>query len=328
MPEWNRWSEDDVALIAMPIFHIGGSGFGMQTLINGAKGVIAREFDPNRVLDFIAQDRITKIFMVPAAMQIVVRHPKAREVDYSCIKYILYGASPIPLELLRECMAVFGCGFAQMYGMTETTGTIVVLPPEDHDPAGNPRMRSAGKPLAGVEIAILDDAGNRLPPGQVGEIATRSVANMAGYWNLAEATAKTIDEEGWLRTGDAGYVDEDGYVYIHDRVKDMIISGGENVYSAEVEQAIYQHRDVAECAVIGIPDEQWGEIVHAVVRAKPGTSPTAESIIAHCRALIANYKCPRSIAIRNEPLPVSGAGKILKTELRRPYWAGKERAVN
>lgn len=327
MPEWNRWSEDDVALIAMPIFHIGGSGFGMQTLINGAKGVIAREFDPNRVLDFIAQDRITKIFMVPAAMQIVVRHPKAREVDYSCIKYILYGASPIPLELLRECMAVFGCGFAQMYGMTETTGTIVVLPPEDHDPAGNPRMRSAGKPLAGVEIAILDDAGNRLPPGQVGEIATRSVANMAGYWNLAEATAKTIDEEGWLRTGDAGYVDEDGYVYIHDRVKDMIISGGENIYPAEVENAIFGHPDVADVAVIGVPDPKWGEAVKAIVVKRPGHEPRADDIIAYARERIAAYKAPKSIDFI-EALPRNPSGKILRRELREPYWAGKERRVN
>ncbi|HSM96729.1 MAG TPA: fatty acid--CoA ligase [Rhizomicrobium sp.] len=325
--EWNKWSADDVSLVAMPVFHIGGTGWGITGLVNGAKGVVAREFDPNKVLDFIEKDKISKIFMVPAAMQIVVRNPRAREVDYSRMKYILYGASPIPLDLLRECMEVFGCGFVQMYGMTETTGTIVALPPEDHDPKGNPRMRSAGKPLPGVEVVILDENGNRLPPRQVGEIATRSIANMAGYWNLDEATARTIDQEGWLRTGDAGYMDEDGYVYIHDRVKDMIITGGENVYPAEVENAIFGHPDVADVAVIGVPDEKWGEAVKAVVVPKPGRNPGAEEIITWARERIAGYKTPKSVDFI-EALPRNPSGKILRRELREPYWAGNERRVN
>ena len=325
--EWNTWQDGDISLVAMPVFHIGGSGWGITGLVNGAKGIVAREFDPHKVLDFIEKDRITKIFMVPAAMQIVVRHPRAREVDYSAIKYIMYGASPIPLELLRECMDVFGCGFVQMYGMTETTGTIVALPPEDHDPAGNERMRSAGKPLPGVEVAILDEAGNPLPPRQVGEIATRSIANMAGYWNMPEATAKTIDPEGWLRTGDAGYLDEDGYVYIHDRVKDMIITGGENVYPAEVENAIFGHPDVADVAVIGVPDEKWGEAVKACVVPKAGRNPKQEDIIAWARARIAGYKTPKSVDFI-QALPRNPSGKILRRELREPYWAGKERRVN
>ena len=324
---WNRWSPADVSLVAMPVFHIGGTGWGIMGLYNGAKGVIAREFDPNRVLDFIEQDRISKMFMVPAAMQIVVRHPRAREVDFSCLKYLLYGASPIPLDLLKECMEVFGCGFVQMYGMTETTGTIVALPPEDHDPAGNPRMRSAGKPLPGVEIAILDEEGKALGPHQVGEIATRSAANMTGYWNLAEATAKTIDADGWLRTGDAGYLDEDGYVYIHDRVKDMIITGGENVYPAEVENAIFGHPGVADVAVIGVPDERWGEAVKAIVVAKPGAAPTPAEIIAWARENIAAFKAPKSVDFIGA-LPRNPSGKILRRELREPYWAGIGRRVN
>ncbi|MGN6515874.1 MAG: fatty acid--CoA ligase, partial [Rhizomicrobium sp.] len=254
---WNRWEADDISLVAMPVAHIGGSGWGLMGLRNGATGIVAREFDPGSVLDFIANDRVSKIFLVPAAIQIVLRDPRARSTDYSRMKTIGYGASPIPLELLREAVEVFGCGFAQMYGMTETTGTIVALPPEDHDMKGGPRMRAAGKPLPEVEIKIIDEAGNTVKTGEVGEIATRSVWNMAGYWNLPEATAKTIDKDGWLRTGDAGYMDEDGYVYIHDRVKDMIISGGENVYPAEVESAIYGHPDVADVAVIGVPDEKW-----------------------------------------------------------------------
>ena len=327
MAAWNKWNDSDVSLVAMPIFHIGGSGWGITGIVNGAKGIVAREFDPHKVLDYIEQDGITKIFMVPAAMQIVVRHPRAREIDYSGIKYILYGASPIPLDLLRECMEVFGCGFVQMYGMTETTGTIVALPPEDHDPAGNERMRSAGKALPGVEIAILDEAGKPLPPRTVGEIATRSIANMAGYWNMDEATAKTIDAEGWLRTGDAGYMDEDGYIYIHDRVKDMIISGGENVYPAEVENAIFGHPDVADVAVIGVPDEKWGEAVKACVVRKPGTDPTPEDIIGWARARIAGFKAPKSVDFI-EALPRNPSGKILRRELRDPYWAGKTRRVN
>jgi fatty-acyl-CoA synthase len=327
VPNWNRWSNDDISLVAMPVFHIGGSGWGISGIVNGAKGVVAREFDPSRVLDFIEKDKVTKFFMVPAALQIVVRSPRAREVDYSAIKYIMYGASPIPLELLRECMDVFGCGFVQMYGMTETTGTIVALPPEDHDPKGNARMRSAGKPLPGVEVVVLDENGKPLPPRQVGEIATRSIANMAGYWNMDEATAKTIDKDGWLRTGDAGYLDEDGYIYIHDRVKDMIISGGENIYPAEVENAIFGHPDVADVAVIGVPDPKWGEAVKAVVVKKPGRDPKPEDIIAYTRERIAGYKTPKSIDFI-DTLPRNPSGKILRRELREPYWAGKERRVN
>ncbi|MBA4794387.1 fatty acid--CoA ligase [Phenylobacterium sp.] len=324
---WNSWGPDDVSLVAMPVAHIGGTGWGIVGLYNGAKGVVAREFDPFKVLDFIEGDGVSKMFMVPAALQIVVRQPRAREVDYSRLRYILYGASPIPLDLLRECMEVFGCGFVQQYGMTETCGTIVYLPPEDHDPAGNPRMRSAGLPMPGVEIKIIDEAGNSLPPNTVGEVATRSGANMAGYWNMAEATAATVGEDGWLRTGDAGYLDEDGYLFIHDRVKDMIISGAENIYPAEVENAIYGHPDVAEVAVIGVPDERWGEAVKAIVAPKPGTRPDPADIIAFARTRIAHFKAPRSVDFI-DALPRNASGKILRRQLREPYWEGRERRVN
>jgi acyl-CoA synthetase (AMP-forming)/AMP-acid ligase II len=188
-------------------------------------------------------------------------------------------------------------------------------------------MRSAGKPLPGVEVVIIDEAGNRLPPRQVGEIATRSMANMAGYWNLPEATSKTIDNEGWLRTGDAGYLDEDGYVYIHDRVKDMIISGGENIYPAEVENAIFGHPDVADVAVIGVPDAKWGEAVKAIVVRKPGREPSPDEIIGFARQRIAAYKAPKSVDFI-EALPRNPSGKILRRELREKYWEGKERRVN
>ncbi|WP_374386050.1 fatty acid--CoA ligase [Sandaracinobacter sp.] len=324
---WNDWGPDDISLVAMPVAHIGGTGWGLVGLVNGAKGVVAREFDPLKVLDYIEHDRVSKMFMVPAALQIVVRQPRARQVDYSRMKYILYGASPIPLDLLRECMEVFGCGFCQQYGMTETTGTIVYLPPEDHDPAGNQRMRAAGLPLPGVEIKVVDADGNEVPRGEVGEVATRSYANMAGYWKLDEATASTIGSDGWLRTGDAGYMDEDGYLFIHDRVKDMIISGGENVYPAEVESAVYGHPAVAEVAVIGVPDEKWGEAVKAVVVPKPGMTIDPDEIIAFARSRIAAFKAPKSIDVI-AALPRNASGKILRRELRAPYWAGKTRQVN
>lgn len=324
---WNDWGPDDISLVAMPVAHIGGTGWGLVGLVNGAKGVVAREFDPLKVLDYIEHDRVSKMFMVPAALQIVVRQPRARQVDYSRLNYILYGASPIPLDLLRECMEVFGCGFCQQYGMTETTGTIVYLPPEDHDPAGNQRMRAAGLPLPGVEIKIVDAEGNTLPVNEVGEVATRSYANMAGYWKLDEATAATMGADGWLRTGDAGYLDEDGYLYIHDRVKDMIISGGENIYPAEVESAVYGHPAVAEVAVIGVPDEKWGEAVKAVVVAKPGASIDPDEIIAFARGRIAAFKAPKSVDVI-AALPRNASGKILRRELREPYWAGKARRIN
>ena len=325
--DWNTWGPSDVSLVAMPVAHIGGTGWGLVGFYNGATGVVAREFDPFKVLDFIERDRISKMFMVPAALQIVVRQPRAREVDFSRLKFILYGASPIPLDLLRECMEVFGCGFAQQYGMTETTGTVVYLPPEDHDPEGTPRMRGAGRAMPGVELKVVDEQGASLPPNTVGEVAVRSKTNMKGYWRQDEATRKTVDAEGWLRTGDAGYLDEDGYLYIHDRVKDLIITGAENVYPAEVESAIYGHPAVAEVAVIGVPDDRWGEAVKAMVVLKPGAEPDPASIIAFARTRIAAYKAPKSVDFI-PALPRNASGKILRRELREPFWAGRERRVN
>jgi long-chain acyl-CoA synthetase len=325
---WNEWNEGEVNYVAMPVAHIGGTGWGLVGLINGVKNVVARDFNPMEALEAIQRERIAKMFMVPAALQFIIRQPRAREIDYSSLTHILYGASPMPVDLLRECMDVFGCKFVQQYGMTETTGTVVYLPPEDHDPKGAARMRSAGVPMPGVEIAILDADGKQLPPNQTGEIATRSAANMKGYWRKPGATDATINAEGWLRTGDAGYLDEDGYLYIQDRIKDMIITGAENVYPAEVENAIHGHPHVAEVAVIGVPDDTWGESVKAIVVPKPGATLDAADIIAFARSRIAHYKAPRSVDFREAPLPRSASGKILRRELREPYWAGRERRVN
>jgi fatty-acyl-CoA synthase len=221
----------------------------------------------------------------------------------------------------------FGCQFAQAYGMTETTGTVVMLPPEDHDPNGSPRMRAAGRPVPGVELKIVDATGQPVPTGQVGEIVTRSSSNMIGYWKQPEATARTKTADGWVHTGDAGYMDADGYVYIHDRVKDMIISGGENVYPAEVENAIYGHPDVADVAVIGVPDATWGEAVKAVCVPRPGHRVDADSVIAWARERIAGFKVPKSVDVVAE-LPRNPTGKILRRALRAPYWEGLDRQVN
>jgi acyl-CoA synthetase (AMP-forming)/AMP-acid ligase II len=324
---WEVSDPDEVTLLAMPCFHISGTGTGLGTMANGTGAVVLPEYDPTKALELIENFNIARIFLVPAAIQIMLNHPRVADVDFSRLKLITYGASPIPLELMRAAIDRFGCGFVQMYGMTETSGTIVALDPEDHDPAGSPRMRSVGTPLAGVELKIIDEQGNELGPNEVGEIATRSSKNMKGYWNNPAATAATIDADGWLRTGDAGYLDADGYLFIHDRVKDMIISGGENVYPAEVENAVFSHPDVADVAVIGVPDEKWGEAVKACVVLKSGVTLSEAEVIAHARQHIAGYKCPKSVDFV-AALPRNPSGKVLRRELRAPYWEGRARAIN
>ncbi len=324
---WSQWEENEVVMVAMPCAHIGGTGLGVMALAAGREALVIAEFTPDAVFDAVEHGGVTRFFMVPAALHLLLLHPRCKTVDFSGLKYIIYGASPIPLDLLRECISMFGAQFLQAYGMTETTGTIVMLPPEDHDPNGNARMRAAGKALPGVELRIVDTAGNDCALGDVGEIVTRSTNNMQGYWNLPEASAKTMTADGWVYTGDAGYMDADGYLFIHDRVKDMIISGGENIYPAEVESAIYGHPAIQEVAVIGVPDEKWGEAVKAVCVPKPGTTVDEADIIAWARNRIAGFKVPKSIDVI-EALPRNPSGKILRKDLRAPYWEGRERQVN
>lgn len=324
---WSRWDDDEAILLCMPAAHIGGSGLAVAALTGCARGIVHAEFDAGAALEAIGQG-ITRFFIVPAALQMVIQHPNAAETDFSRLKYVMYGAAPIPLELLREAVTTMpNAGFMQCYGMTETTGTICVLPPDDHDLAGNDRMRSAGRAVPGVEIRIVDPAGHEVPLGTVGEIVTRSSANMGGYWNLPEATAATLSADGWVRTGDAAYMDADGYVFIQDRVKDMIISGGENVYPAEVESAIYGHPDVAEVAVFGVPDAKWGEAVKAACVPRPGHTIDEASVIAWARERIAGFKAPKSVDVI-AALPRNPTGKILRRALRDPYWEGRTRQVN
>jgi acyl-CoA synthetase (AMP-forming)/AMP-acid ligase II len=324
--EWNDWSDRDVSLVAMPSFHIGGVGYGVWGLRSGAMNIVVSEFDPGATLELIETRGISKMFLVPSAIRMVVQHPKAQHTDFSNIKYIMYGASPIPLDLLRQAVEVFKCGFVQLYGMTETTGAATYLPPQDHAMGGNDRMRSAGKPYPGVELKVVDEAGKPVPPRTVGEICIKSKANMLGYWNLPDATAKTLIA-GYVHTGDAGYLDEDGYVYVHDRVKDMIVSGGENIYPAEVESALFGHPAVADVAVIGVPDDRWGEAVKAVVVLKPGQKATPDELIGFARTRIAGFKLPKTVDFIPE-LPRNPSGKVLKRELRKPFWEGRDRQVN
>jgi acyl-CoA synthetase (AMP-forming)/AMP-acid ligase II len=325
--DWMLADPGDPTIIAMPYGHIGGVGVALGAVNTGQELIIHAEYEPGAVLAAIQQHRVRRLFLVPAALGIMLRHPAAADADFSSIDTFMYGASPIPVELLKQGVARMGCGFAQVYGLTETWGSIVALPPEDHLPGREAKMSAAGKALPGVELMILGEDGAPLPPNTIGEVAIRSPNNMLGYWNRPEETARALIGDGWLRTGDAGLLDEEGYLFIQDRIKDMIISGAENVYPAEVESAIYGHPAVADVAVIGVPDPKWGEAVKAIVVLKPGAAPDPDAIIAHARERIAGFKLPKSVDFIPE-LPRNPSGKILRRELREPFWAGHARRVN
>jgi long-chain acyl-CoA synthetase len=322
--------ETSVNLAAMPLFHIGGGGWATAGQYVGASTVILRDLDPAALVRMIPELGITHGFVVPAVLQFMLMVPGVDEADFSSLKVLVYGASPISEEVLANSVTTFGCKFWQAYGLTETTGAVVNLPPEDHDVTGpnRHRLRSCGVPGPGVGLRIVDpDTGNDCPQGEVGEIWLSGVQIMKGYWNMPEETAKSINAEGWFRSGDAGYVDADGYVYIHDRVKDMIVSGGENVYPAEVENVLMGHPAIADCAVIGVPHDRWGETAKAVIVKKAGVEVTEQEIIDYARERLAKFKCPTSVDWV-DALPRNPTGKILKKDLRAPYWEGRTRNVN
>jgi long-chain acyl-CoA synthetase len=255
----------------------------------------------------------------------VLAAPGVDAADLSSLDLVVYGGSPISVELLRAGLATLGCRFMQLYGLTESTGLATILPPDEHEQGD--RLRSVGRPADGVELRVVDpDTGVDRPAGDVGEIWLRSAQIMAGYWRRAEETAEVLLTDGWLRTGDAAYVDADGYVFIHDRVKDMIVTGGENVYPAEVERALLAHPGVADVAVVGVPDDRWGETVKAVVVTLPDAA-SPEELIAFAREHLAHYKCPTSVDLVTA-LPRNASGKVLKRELREAYWAGRSRRVH
>jgi long-chain acyl-CoA synthetase len=326
--QW-RFTEDSVNLAMMPMFHIAGAGWSMVGLFYGCRTVVMRDVDPAEILRVIPEYGVTNAFMVPAVIQFLLLTPGVESTDFSSLRSLVYGASPITDKVLVQGMKTFGCEFIQVYGLTETTGAITQLDGSDHDLDHRPQLlRSCGRPYPWVEFRVVNvDTGEDSPTGVVGELWTRSHQNMKGYWNNPAATADAVTPDGWFRTGDAGYRDGDGYLYLHDRVKDMIVSGGENVYPAEVENALMKHPAVGDVAVIGVPDEKWGEAVKAIVVVSEGAAVSEADLIAFAREHLAGYKLPKSVDFATS-LPRNPSGKLLKRELREPYWAGVERRIS
>ena len=320
---------DALTLHIAPMFHLAALSRVILLSLLGLPSIFVPAFDAVAVMQTIERERITETLIVPTMLQALIMHPDFAKYDLSSLKSLTYGASPIAVPLLELALkALPNVEFTQGYGMTEAAPPISASGPENHnaEAIANGRLRSAGRPGLGVTVRIVDEQGREVPRGTVGEIIVRGPNIMLGYWNKPEETAEAL-RDGWMHTGDGAYMDDEGFIYIVDRFKDMIVTGGENVYSGEVESAIASHPAVAACAVIGVPCQQWGEAVHAVIVLKPGTHTASTDIIEHCRQQIAGYKTPKTVEFR-DALPLSGAGKILKRDLREPYWAGKSRAVN
>jgi acyl-CoA synthetase (AMP-forming)/AMP-acid ligase II len=312
-----RMDQSVIYLHAAPMFHAADIAMSLPVMQVAGTHVFVPRFDPKAVLENIAEHRVSFTLLVPTMIQYLLQQLAAAPADISSLKYFLYGASPMPQALLERAMAALPhVDFYQGYGMTEAVPATILSP--QHHKAGGARVRSAGRATYFAEVKVVDPSDRELSRGTVGEILIRGPMMMQGYWNQPKLSEDAL-RGGWMHTGDAGYMDEEGFVFVVDRLKDMIISGGENVFSAETENAIYQHPAVAMCAVIGIPHEEWGEQVHAVVLLKDGHQLTADELLQHCRKLIAGYKCPRSVEFTREPLPVSGVGKILKRQLRDRY---------
>lgn len=322
-------SSRDRTIHAAPLFHIAGSAMLFSLTTFGGSHAIIPGFEPKAFLRAVKNFDPTLSLLVPTMIAMLLLEPELEHTDTSNLDRLVYGASPISQAILKEAMAKMPeTRFIHAYGQTELAPIVTLLGSDYHVLEGpkSEKIRSVGQPVVAVEVEVVDPSDVELPRGQVGEVRVRGANAMLGYWNKPDQTAATL-RDGWVYTGDGGYMDEDGFLYIVDRVKDMVITGGENVFSAEVENAVMQYPGLAECAVIGIPDDTWGEAVHAIVVPREGEAPTAEAIISHCRDLIAHYKCPRTVEIRAEPLPKSGAGKIQKFELRAPYWKDRDRQV-
>ena len=316
-----------VGLHVAPLFHVAGVSLILQLTARHGCQVVLPGFEPGAALRAIEAEKVQETFMVPTMIRLLLEHEEFPQRDLRTLRTLLYGASPIDPTLQQQLLTLLPqLECCQLYGQTEAAPCVTALTPEHHRKGGDSRKRaSAGRPLGIAEVRVVDPAGTELPNGQVGEICVRGPTVMLGYWNKPELTAEAV-RDGWLHSGDAGYQDEDGFIYVVDRIKDMIISGGENVYSCEVEKALLSHPAVAMCAVIGVPDERWGERVHAVIVRQPDSTVLDSEIIAHCKSLIAGYKCPRTVEFRNA-LPLSAAGKLLKHVLREPYWRGRGRRI-
>jgi acyl-CoA synthetase (AMP-forming)/AMP-acid ligase II len=316
-----------VFLMPTPIFHAASMIPVLALPALGGTLVLAPRFDPGETLELCERHGVTRMGLVPTMLAMILNHPDFRPERLRSLDSLVYGASPMPEALLDRLMKLLpNVALAQGYGMTESSSILTLLTSEDHQKGGK-LLRSVGRALPGITLSIQDPEGNLLAPGETGEVCARGGNYMVEYWKKADATDEAF-RGGWYHSGDAGYLDEDGYLYLVDRVKDMIVTGGENVYSIEVENAVSTHPAVAQVAVIGVPHDVWGEAVHAVVVLRAGETATAEEIISHVKVSIAGYKTPKSVEFRTDPLPLSGAMKVLKRELREPYWAGRTRRVN
>ena len=327
-----KFGENDVWLHVAPMFHLADAWACYTLTMAGGSHVFIPGFAPVATLSAIQQYRVTKTILVPTMINFLINFPELKNYDTSSLDTMLFGASPMAVDRIQAAVKAFGPILCQAYGMTETAPLLTSMSRGwttfDGSEQDNRRLASCGRQVAGVTVRVVDEqTGEDVKPGQVGEIVARGPNVMLGYWKREQETADAL-RGGYMHTGDLATVDKDNFVYIVDRSKDMIISGGENVYSTEVENALYEHPDVLEVAVIGIPDERWGEAVLAIVVPRPNTSPTESALLEHCRSLIAGYKCPKQIVFQDDPLPKSGPGKILKTELRKPYWKETAKQVN
>jgi acyl-CoA synthetase (AMP-forming)/AMP-acid ligase II len=316
------------SLVVAPLFHASAVPTAFAPILRGGSLVIVERFDPGEVVRLLDEEEIGFAVLVPAMLRACLAVPGAARRGYRRLRLIYYGSSPIAEVTLRRAMAAFRCGFVQSYGMTEAAQSLTFLTPADHERAlaGDSRLLlSAGRPAPDTQVRVVDALDAPVPEGTIGEVVARGPQLMRGYWNLPEASAHTL-RDGWLHTGDAGVIDGEGYLYIQDRVKDMIVSGGENIYPREVEEVLSAHPAVAEVAVIGVPDQRWGETVKAVVVLREGTDATAEQLVAFCRARLGGFKLPRSVDFLGA-LPRNALGKVLKRQLREPYWSGQERQV-
>lgn len=317
------YGEDETVMIVMPLFHVAGTNVSFSGLAQGGRLVLVKDFAAPDAIRMMNEEKVAHAFLAPAMIQMMLQQPEAAAGDYSQLRSIAYGASPIAEDVLRRARTTFGCDFVQFYGMTESSGGGSYLSPAAHDLPG--KLTSCGQPWPGTEMAIFDGEGRAMGDGEIGEIAIRGDIVMKQYWNRPEATGETV-VDGWLHTGDVGYRDADGFYFVHDRIKDMIVSGGENIYPAEVESAIMGCPGVADVAVIGVPDDKWGEAVKALIVPVPGAAPDPGEVIAWVRERIAAYKTPKSVDFL-DALPRNPSGKVLRRELRTPYWEGRDRAV-
>ncbi|HSB10859.1 MAG TPA: long-chain-fatty-acid--CoA ligase [Blastocatellia bacterium] len=325
-----KYLPSDIYLHAAPMFHLADGAAVFTHTARGATQAFIPRFDAKLVLETVEHERVSLLLLVPTMINFLLQQPDLESYDLSSLRHVTYGASPIAPDLLRRAMSAFNCSFGQGYGLTEASPLLTVLTQEDHiitDEKSERRLASCGRPVEGVDVRVVREDGSDARPGDVGEIIARGPNIMAGYWKRPEDTEDVL-RDGWLHTGDLATVDEDGYIYLVDRKKDMIVTGGENVYSTEVEAVLYAHPLVKEAAIIPVPDPDWGEAVHACVALRDGRSATADELVEFCRERLANYKVPRSIEFIDGELPKGGTGKILKKQLRERFWKDQTRRIS